>query len=151
MKNNVALFYTCSLIEYIGRKQKLRRGDVVAALGRDMIKRIYDYSDVFHCDLIEKVADEFIELCNIPKGDFDNVAKCRYEVPDYWTIGEVYERLIADASPNLTEAESGAVVDNLILVYASWISDAISNYNSDFFYQPRDYIRVCYEEGEVCP
>ena len=116
MKNNVALFYTCSLIEYIGRKQKLRRGDVVAALGRDMIKRIYDYSDVFHCDLIEKVANEFIELCNIPEGTYDNVAKCQYEVPDYWTIGEVYERLIEDASPGLTEADSDAIVDNLILV-----------------------------------
>ena len=88
---------------------------------------------------------------NIPKGNFDKIVKCRYEVPDYWTIGEVYERLIEDASPGLTEADSVAVVDNLILVYTSWISDAISNHNSDFFYQPRDYICVCYEEGEVCP
>lgn len=150
MKNNVALFYTCSLIEYIGRKQKLRRADVVRALGRETIKRIYDYSDVFHCDLIEKVADEFISLCNVPEGEFDNVAKCRYEVPDYWTIGEVYERLIEDASPGLTEKDSNEIVDNLMTVYTSWISDSISNYNSDFFYQPREYVRVCYEENEVC-
>ena len=28
----------------------------------------------------------------------DNVAACRYTVPDYWTIGEVYERLIETMS-----------------------------------------------------
>ena len=28
----------------------------------------------------------------------DNVAACRYTVPDYWTIGEVYERLIEDVT-----------------------------------------------------
>ena len=65
MKNNNALFYTCSLIEYIGRTTKQRRSVVVKCLGADTIKRIYKYADVFHCDPIEKVADEFINLVNI--------------------------------------------------------------------------------------
>jgi hypothetical protein len=47
---------------------------------------------------MESVADQFITRCNIPEGTFDNIGKCRYEVPDYWTIGEVYERLIEDVS-----------------------------------------------------
>lgn len=96
MKNDNALFYTCSLIEYIGRQQKQKRSVVVEYLGKDIIKRIYNYADVFHCEPIEKVADDFICMINIPKDKFDNVAKCRYAVPDYWTIGEVYERLIED-------------------------------------------------------
>lgn len=29
------------------------------------------------------------------------------------------------------------------------MGEAISNYNSDFFYQPRDYIRECYLAGDV--
>lgn len=29
--------------------------------------------------------------------EFDNVKECRYLVPDYWDIGEVYERLIEDS------------------------------------------------------
>lgn len=33
MKNNNALFYTCSLIEYIGRTTKQRRSAVVKYLG----------------------------------------------------------------------------------------------------------------------
>lgn len=61
MKNDSNLFYTCSLIEYIGRERKQRRSAVVNYLGKHTIKRIYNYADVFHCDPIEKVADEFIE------------------------------------------------------------------------------------------
>lgn len=125
---------------------KQRRSVVVKLLGIDAIKRIYKYADVFHCDPIEKVADEFIHLSTIPMDSFDNVAKCRYEVPDYWTIGEVYERLIED----LEEKTNKDVVDLIMEVYSSWIDSAISNYNTDFYYQPREYICECYLEGEVC-
>lgn len=146
MKNNSDLFYTCSLIEYIGRKQKQKRKDVVRLLGRETIKRIYKYADVFHCEPIEKTADDFINICNIPAGTYDNVERAKYEVPDYWTIGEVYERLIEDVSEDSTEA----IVDTIMAVYDSWISDSISNYNTDFYYQSREYIYQCYTEGKVC-
>ncbi len=65
-KNNNALFFTCSLIEYIGRTQKQRRWKVTDYLGMENIKRIYNYADVFHCEPIEKVAAEFTEQCDIP-------------------------------------------------------------------------------------
>lgn len=146
MKNNSALFYTCSLIELIGRVRKLKRSEVVRALGENTIRRIYRYADVFHCEPIEKTADDFITKLNLPEGSFDNVAACRYQVPDYWTIGEVYERLIEDVSEDREES----LVERLIEVYTSWIDDAISNYNSDFYYQSRDYIRACYLEGKIC-
>lgn len=146
MKNNSDLFYTCSLIEYIGRKQKQRRETVVKLLGRGTIRRIYRYADVFHCEPIAKTADDFIHICNIPVGAYDNLEKAKYEIPDYWTIGEVYERLIEDVTEDNTEA----VVDTIMAVYSSWISDAISNYNTDFYYQSREYICQCYTEGEVC-
>lgn len=146
MKNNSDLFYTCSLIEYIGRKQKQKRETVVKLLGRETIRRIYRYADVFHCEPIAKTADDFIHICNIPVGAYDNLEKAKYEIPDYWTIGEVYERLIEDVSEDSTEA----IVDTIMAVYSSWISDAISNYNTDFYYQSREYICRCYTEGEVC-
>lgn len=96
-KNNSMLFYTCSLIEFIGRTKKKKRKEVVGLLGRDILERIYEYADVLHCEPIEKVAAEFIEECQIKDGIFDNEADCKYNVPDYWTIGEVYERLIEDS------------------------------------------------------
>lgn len=146
MKNDSALFYTCSLIEFIGRQQKQRRSAVVKYMGKDTLNRIYKYADVFHCEPIEKVADDFISRCRIPMDSFDNLAKCRYEEPDYWTIGEVYERLIEDIS----EDSERSIMEWLMEVYASWIDDVISNYNTDFYYQPRDYIAECYREGRIC-
>lgn len=142
MKNDSALFFTCSLIEFIGRKQKQKRSEVVRMTGIDILRRIYNYADVLHCEPIASVADEYIEICGILTGDFDNVSKCRYEVPDYWTIGEVYERLIEDVCV-------GDVVEKIQEVYLSWIDEKISNYNTDFFYQTRDYIKECYLAGEV--
>ena len=46
-KNNNHLFFTCSLIEYIGRKVKRTRKQVVDFLGEERIERIYEYADVF--------------------------------------------------------------------------------------------------------
>ncbi len=145
MKNDSALFYTCSLIEFIGRRQKQKRSELVQIMGKTAIARIYRYADVFHCEPIEKTADDFITNLNIPEGDFNNVSKCRYTVPDYWTIGEVYERLIED----ICGEDKEHVIDRLIEVYTSWIDDAISNYNTDFYYQSREYIYECYREGTV--
>ena len=42
------------------------------------------------------------------------------------------------------------VADLIVEVYSSWIDGVISNYNTDFYYQPRDYIYECYLEGEIC-
>ena len=94
-KNNNSLFYTCSLIEFISRKTKNQRKNVIEYLGEDL-ERIYNYQDVFHCEPIEKVADDFITRNNIPNGNYDNISKCKYEIPSYWDIGEVFERLIED-------------------------------------------------------
>lgn len=142
-KNNNALFYACSLIEYIGREKKRSRQDVTDILGKNAIQRIYEYADVFHCEPIEKVANEFINEFHIQNGNFDNVGDCRYRIPDYWDIGEVYERLVEDCYSD------EQILDGIWEVYHSWINDQISNYNTDFYYQPRDYIAACYEKGEV--
>ena len=142
-KNNNALFFTCSLIEFIGRSIKRTRCEVTDFLGKSRIKRIYEYADVFHCEPIEKTTDEFIEEACMTEGDFDNVKECRYTVPGYWDIGEVYERLIED-----TYGDEN-VIDGIWEVYNSWIDAQISDYNTDFYYQPRDYIAECYKKGVV--
>ena len=142
-KNNNGLFFTCSLIEYIGRSKKRTQGEITDFLGKDRIKRIYEYADVFHCEPIEKIADEFMEEFQITEGNFDNVRECRYTVPEYWDIGEVYARLNEDSY------EDKKVIGGIWEVYHSWIDAQISDYNTDFYYQPRDYIVACYQEGEV--
>ena len=142
MKNDNNLFYVCSLIEYIARETKNTRNDVVNCLNHDL-QRIYDYADVFHCEPIEKVADDFIERASIPIGNYDNLCCCRYALPAYWDIGEVFARLVEDCYGGID------VMDGVREVYGSWLADKILNFNSDLYYQPRDYIAACYREGKI--
>ena len=88
------LFYTCSLIEYISRKTKNTKKVIVEKLKKENIEKIYELADVYHCENIEKVANEFIEKANIKLGTYDNISECKYDVPTYWDIGKVYKRLI---------------------------------------------------------
>ena len=69
MINQSDLFYLCSLIEVIGRKQKLTRKEVVNALGVKNLDRIYRQAEILHCEPIEKVADEYIEFLKAQKGE----------------------------------------------------------------------------------
>ena len=139
-KNNNSLFYTCSLVEFISRETKNNRKDVIEYLGEDL-ERIYNYEDVFHCEPIEKVADDFIQRASIPVGSYDNISKCKYTVPDYWDIGEVFARLIEDCY------EENDVITGIKEVYQSWLTEKILNFNSDLYYQSRDYIAACFKEG----
>ena len=59
-KKDNDLFYTCSLIDYIARKTKNERSVVVNALGKELLEKIYDLADVYHCDNIEDVDFSFL-------------------------------------------------------------------------------------------
>ena len=131
-KNNNSLFYTCSLIEFISRETKNNRKDIIEFLGEDL-ERIYNYEDVFHCEPIEKVANDFIIRNNISTGKFDNISKCKYNIPDYWEIGEVFERLIEDIY------DEKDIFRGIREVYSSWLAEKILNFNSDLYYQSRQY------------
>lgn len=55
------IFFVCSLVDYIARKTKNRRSDVVEALGPQRLGRIVELADVYHSDNIDAVSDRFIE------------------------------------------------------------------------------------------
>ena len=143
MKNNDnALFYTCSLIEYIARATRNERGLVVNLMGND-VERVYKFHDVFHCEPIAKVSDDFIKRNNIPMGDYDNVKLCKYDVPDYWDIGEVFARLLSDCY------NEDDIFKGIREVYNSWFAKQILNFNSDLYYQPREYLAECYRSRQI--
>ena len=139
------LFFTCSLIDYIARKTKNTRATVVEKLGRDRLEKIYDLADVYHCDNIDRVSDDFIQEAGIPTGTFDNVAECRYAIPTHWDIGKVYKRLIKQVAAN----EQIEVIDALRKVYRSFISPKIDYYNSSVYYENPSYIYECYRENKM--
>ncbi len=139
------LFFTCSLIEYIARKTKNIRAEVVNKLGKDRISKIYELADVYHCENIDKISDEFIEDADIDSGEFDNVADCGYAVPSHWDIGKVYKRLIK----MVAEDEKIEIIDALIEVYNSFIGSKIDDYNGSVYYENPNYIFECYKEKEM--
>lgn len=139
------LFFICSLIDYIARKTKNTRTEIVNALGKKNLEKIYDLADIYHSDNIDRVSDDFIKEAGIKKGNFDNVAACRYAIPTHWDIGKVYKRLIK----SVAEYENTDVIDALLSVYNSFISDKIDDYNSSMYYENPSYLLECYIENKV--
>ena len=139
------LFFTCSLIDYIARKTNNTRADIVNALGRKRIEKIYDLAHVYHSDNIERVSQDFIEEAEIQPGSFDNVGECGYAIPTYWDIGKVYKRLIKMVAKD----EKISIIDALFKVYNSFISPKIDDYNSSVYYENPSYIFECYKQNKM--
>jgi hypothetical protein len=144
-KKDNDLFYTCSLIDYIARRTHNTRADVVNRLRKARLEKIYDLADVYHCDNIDRVSDDFIEEAGIEEGSFDNVGECEYSIPSHWDIGKVYKRLIK----MVAEEENIGIIDALIAVYNSFLSPKIDDYNSSVYYENPSYIFECYREKEM--
>ena len=117
-KNDV--LYVCSLIETIARKTKNHRQDVI---------RHFTKAD--------------IEDLNIPDGDFDTAAECRYTVPSATSIGMLYQGLVLSTMKDDDAAQ--AILD----VFSSFITDEISDFNSNVYYTNPDYLRCSYLEGKM--
>ena len=139
------LFFTCSLIDYIARRTKNKRTDVVNALGEKRLDKIYDLADIYHSDNIERVSEDFIKEADIKDGSFDNMGECQYAIPSHWDIGKVYKRLI-----KMVAADEGiGIIEALIKVYNSFISAKIDDYNSSVYYENPSYIFESYRENKM--
>lgn len=144
-KTSNDIFYVCSLIDYIARKTKNHRRDIVSSLGEKNLRKIFELADVYHSDCIENVADDFIKSCHIQQGTFDNVAAAQYSVPSHWDIGKVYKRLVLE----IAKSENIDVIEAMQKAYASFVSDKIDDYNSSFFYEIPHNIFLSYEAGHI--
>ena len=140
-KNDV--LYVCSLIETIARKTKNHRQDVIRHFTKAGIERQLRLAEVNHCLSFEQVSDELIEDLNIPDGDFDTAAECRYTVPSATSIGMLYQGLVLSTMKDEDAAQ--AILD----VFSSFITDEISDFNSNVYYTNPDYLRCSYLEGKM--
>lgn len=139
------LFFVCGLIDYIARRTKNKRADIVNRLGRGRLQKIYSLADVYHSDNIDRVSDDFIKEARISDGMFDNVSECKYAIPSHWDIAKVYKRLIKQVA----QEEQIDVVDALIKVYNSFLSEKIDDYNSSLYYENPSYLFECYLENKI--
>lgn len=96
-----------------------------------------------NCLSFEQVSDEVIEYYEIGSGSFDTVTNCKYSIPSYLDIGKLYSIMIEDC------ASEGEEIKELIKIFTSFISDEISNFNTDLYYQNPDYLECSYKEGRL--
>lgn len=136
------ILYVCSMIEYVARKTKNHRSDIVLALGKKEIERQLRVAEVNHSLSFEQISDEWIEDYKIEMGNFDTIGNCKYQVPSETAIGSVYQGLVLQfAKDDITQ--------QIINVFTSFMSDEISNFNSDLYYTNPDYLKCSYEAGRL--
>lgn len=136
-------FYVCALIEYISRETKNHRRDVVLAIGESgMDKLLYD-AEVDHCLSFEQVCDEVVEYYKIPQGQFDTITDCKYAVPSFLDIGKLYSIMVEDC------AKPGEELQEMMKIFTSFISDEISDFSTDLYYQNPSYLEWSYREGKL--
>lgn len=134
-------FYVCSLIEYIARETKNKRGVITGILCKKGIEKLLYDAEVDHCLSFEQVSDEVIEQYRISNGDFDTITECKYTIPSFMDIGKLYSIMIEDC------AEPGKEIDELLKIFSSFISDKISDFRTDVYYQNPSYLECSYEAG----
>ena len=135
------LFYVCSLIEHIGRISNNRRGVVVDALGETGVRKMLRDAEVNHCLSFDQVGEEVMSWYGITPGDFNPSAGSAYAIPSVQDIGRLYSMIVEDC------AEAGKEDLELIKVFKSPVSDLISNFKSDLYYQNPSYIEESYKAG----
>ena len=136
-------FYVCSFIEYIARETLNHRSDIVKAIGKEDIEKLLHDAEVDHCLSFEQVSDEVISYYGIEQENFDTITGFKYSVPSFLDIGKLYSIMIEDC------AKPGDEVQELLKIFSSFISDEISNFNTDLYYQNPDYLEWSYREGKL--
>lgn len=136
-------FYVCALIEFTARKTRNKRGVIVRAMGEEGVKKeLYD-AEVNHCLSFEQVSDEIIDRYKIPTGNFDTISDSQYSIPSFLDIGRLYSIMIEDC------AKPGEEVQELIKIFTSFISDEISDFSTDLYYQNPSYLEWSCREGRL--
>lgn len=137
------IYYFCSLIEYIARKTKNRRKDIIKYFSVSDITRQLWLAEINHCLSFEQVSDELINEFDIKNGMFDTIAECKYNVPSVQEIGRVYQTIVTSS------AKEPDIEKTIINVFSSFISDEISDFNSSVYYSNPDYLNKSYLYGEL--
>lgn len=137
------IYYVCTMIEYVARKTNNRRKDIIKKLSQKAIDRQLKIAAVNHCLSYEQVADEWIEEYGIEEGSYDTIKECKYSVPTVNSIGRVYQQLV------LSTMKENETAQTIRAVFSSFISDEISNFNSNVYYSNPDYLKCSYEAGSL--
>lgn len=139
-KKSNDILYFCTLIEFIARKTHLTVKEVIEYFSVEDINNELQDAEINHCSSFEEVSDEIIERYGI---SYDNQAYDINSFPSFLKIGFVYKNLVEDISDN------NDIAQNIKNVFSSFISDEISNYESDVYYSSSEYLKNCFLTGKL--
>lgn len=135
------VYFICTMVEFVAIATNNRRKDVIAKMSKKSIEHELKVAEVNHFLSMEQISDEWIEQYKIENGKYNTTDKCRYVVPSVTSIGRVYQQLV------LATAEENDVAQAIIDVFTSFISDEISDFNTNVYYSNPDYLKCSYEAG----
>ena len=115
------IFYVCSLIEYIARKTKNYRKDIIKYFNKEDIKRQLRLAEVNHCLSFEQVSDELIEKYHIRKGKYNLTENRNPMVSTATDIGRLFQKFI------LKKCEQNDLEQVLIDTFLSFDADENSD------------------------
>lgn len=139
--------YVCALIEYTARETGNFPVVVAKALGVAGVRRQLELASVNHCLTFAEVSDELVTMYHIPTGE-RRMDAYKYELPYYLDIGYLYADLVEDVCP-VEKPDMDALAQSIYDVFNSFLSTEISNFDSSLYYSGREYLKCCYEDGEI--
>lgn len=139
--------YVCALIEYTARETGNFPVVVAEALGVAGVRRQLELASVNHCLTFAEVAEELVTMYHIPTGE-RRMDAYKYELPYYLDIGYLYADLVEDVCP-VEKPGMDALAQSIYDVFTSFLSTEISNFDSSLYYSGREYLKCCYEDGEI--
>lgn len=105
-----------------------------------IIKQLYD-AQANHCLSFEQVSEELIEQYQMPDGNFDTISDYKYKVPSFTSIEKLYSHMILNCS------ERGEELKELLKIFNSFISDEISDFKTDVYFENPSYLEHSYQKG----
>lgn len=137
------LYFTCSLIEFIGRKTSNKRTYVTEKMGIDGLTWVYENAQVLHCENMNAVCDEVVNDYKIEVGTYVHTTG---KLPRVFGLGRTYSYLIK----NLIDLEDReALIKKTYEVMTSWLVDEITYFESSLYTENPSYIKACYLANEI--
>lgn len=137
------LYFTCSLIEFIGRETSNKRSYITEKLGIEGLTWIYDNAQVLHCENMNAVCDEVVAEYKIELGNYPHTTGY---LPRIFGLGRTYSYLIKDL---ISLEDTQKLMEKTYEVMTSWLVEDITNFESSLYTENPSYIKACYEEGKI--
>lgn len=138
-----ALFFCCWILNKVAYETNNHLTDVINSIKPEFLKRLYDYSDVFHCENPDRMSYEIIERNQLTEGNF-----IRNDPPSWTEICYVHHNLVYDLHAEKFYGDKD-ILEVFKLVLNHPIGQALENYRNCLYWQSPECIYECYVHNDL--